>query len=66
LISALAAIRTSGAGLQLTAQVLVNPAVDVTETMLDHASVTQHASGPLTVPQLQLLAACRSAGNRPS
>jgi acetyl esterase len=36
--------------------VLVNPAVDVTETMLDHASVTEHALTPtLAVPQLQLV-----------
>ncbi|GAA2689180.1 alpha/beta hydrolase [Nonomuraea recticatena] len=56
LISALAAIRAKEAGLRLRAQVLVNPLVDVTETMLDHASVTQHARTPtLAVPQLRLL-----------
>jgi acetyl esterase len=55
LISALAAIRAGGAGLRLRAQVLVNPAVDVTATMLDHASVTRYAHTPtLSVPQLQL------------
>src|SRR5207244_1588338 len=55
LISALAAIRTKQAGQQLRAQVLVNPALDVTETMLNHASVTQHAHTPtLTVAQLRL------------
>ncbi|MDP9868091.1 MULTISPECIES: alpha/beta hydrolase [Streptosporangium] len=55
LISALAAIRAREAGLRLRAQVLVNPAVDVTETMLDHASVTRHAHSPtLTLPQLRL------------
>ncbi|WP_214414243.1 alpha/beta hydrolase [Sphaerisporangium fuscum] len=56
LISALAAIRARGAGLRLRAQVLVNPVADVTETMLDHASVTRHASTPtLAVPQLRLV-----------
>ncbi|MFF2147600.1 alpha/beta hydrolase [Kitasatospora sp. NPDC058190] len=55
LITALAAIRAGQAGLQLRAQVLVNPVADVTETMLDHPSVTEHAHSPtLTVPQLRL------------
>jgi acetyl esterase len=55
LIGALAAIRAREAGLLLRAQVLVNPAVDVTGTMLDHASATEHAHTPtLTVPQLRL------------
>jgi acetyl esterase len=55
LISALAAIRARDAGLHLQAQVLVNPAVDMTETMFEHASVTEHARTPtLAVPQLQL------------
>ncbi|MFF1696249.1 alpha/beta hydrolase [Streptomyces sp. NPDC058257] len=55
LINALAAIRAREAGLRLRAQVLVNPAVDVTETMLDHASVTEYARTPtLAVPQLRL------------
>lgn len=55
LISALAAIRSREAGLRLRAQVLVNPAVDVTETLFDHASITEHARTPfLGVPQLQL------------
>ncbi|MEV2251754.1 alpha/beta hydrolase [Streptomyces sp. NPDC050147] len=55
LISALAAIRSSEAGLHLRAQVLVNPAVDVTETLFDHASITEYAHTPfLAVPQLQL------------
>lgn len=54
-ICALAAIRAKEAGLPLQAQVLVNPAVDVTEAMLDHASVTEHARTPtLAVPQLRL------------
>lgn len=55
LISALAAIRARETGLRLSAQVLVNPAVDVTETMLDHDSATEHARTPtLAVPQLRL------------
>ncbi|MCL9792878.1 alpha/beta hydrolase [Frankia sp. AgKG'84/4] len=55
LIGALAAIRARESDLHLKAQVLVNPAVDVTEAMLDHASVTQHARTPtLAVPVLQL------------
>ncbi len=55
LISTLAAIRAKESGLNLKAQVLVNPAVDVTETMLDHASVTQYAHTPtLAVPVLHL------------
>ncbi|MCM2423942.1 alpha/beta hydrolase fold domain-containing protein [Streptomyces sp. RKAG293] len=55
LICAMAAIRAAEAGLRLTAQVLVNPAVDVTETMLDYASATEHASSPtLAEPQLLL------------
>ncbi|MBB6347564.1 acetyl esterase [Nonomuraea muscovyensis] len=55
LINALAAIRARDVSLRLRAQVLVNPAVDVTGTMLEHASVTQHAHSPtLAVPVLQL------------
>ncbi|MEV4108399.1 alpha/beta hydrolase [Nonomuraea sp. NPDC049695] len=55
LISALAAIRARESGLLLRAQVLVNPAADLTGTMFDHASVTQYADSPtLTVPQLRL------------
>lgn len=54
-ICALAAIRAKESGLRLQAQVLVNPAVDVTEKMLDHVSVTEHAHTPtLAVPQLHL------------
>ncbi|AUY52786.1 alpha/beta hydrolase [Streptomyces sp. CB01881] len=56
LITALAAIRARQADLQLRAQVLVNPVADVTGTMFDHLSVTEHAHSPtLTVPQLRLL-----------
>ncbi|MGB8945986.1 MAG: alpha/beta hydrolase [Streptomyces sp.] len=55
LISALAAIRSREAGLALRAQVLVNPAVDVTETLFDHASITEYAHTPfLGLPQLRL------------
>ncbi|MGW1408302.1 alpha/beta hydrolase [Streptomyces sp. NPDC002403] len=55
LISALVAIRARESGLRLRAQVLVNPAVDVTGTMLDHASMTEHArTAALALPQLRL------------
>lgn len=55
LINALAAIRARDARLQLKAQVLVNPCVDVTGTMFDYASVTEHArSQTLAEPQLRL------------
>jgi acetyl esterase len=56
LICALAAIRARAAGPRLRAQVLVNPVVDMTETMLDHPSITEHAHTPtLAVPVLQLI-----------
>ncbi|MEU7456658.1 alpha/beta hydrolase [Streptosporangium roseum] len=56
MVTALAAIRAREAGLHLRAQVLVNPAVDLTSTMFDHASIIRHANSPtLTVPQLRLL-----------
>ncbi|WP_217141231.1 alpha/beta hydrolase [Streptomyces sp. AC627_RSS907] len=55
LISALTAIRAREAGLRLRAQVLVNPAVDVTATMYAHASMSEYGySTGLTVPQLEL------------
>lgn len=55
LIAALSAVRAAGEGLRLRAQVLVNPAADVTGTMFDHASMTEYAETPtLTVPQLRL------------
>lgn len=55
LISALTAIRARDAGLRLAAQVLVNPAVDVTGTMYEHASMAAYGHGPgLAVPQLRL------------
>ncbi|GAA3471150.1 alpha/beta hydrolase [Nonomuraea roseola] len=56
LIAALAAIRARESGLPLRAQVLVNPAVDLTPTMYEHASMRRHANSPtLTMPQMQLL-----------
>lgn len=56
LICALAAIRARDAGLPLKAQVLVNPAVDVTGTMFDHPSMAEHADTPtLGVPVLRLI-----------
>uniref|UniRef100_A0AAU3GW25 Alpha/beta hydrolase n=1 Tax=Streptomyces sp. NBC_01401 TaxID=2903854 RepID=A0AAU3GW25_9ACTN len=55
LICALTAIRAREAGLSLRAQVLVNPAVDLTGTMLDHPSITEHAQTPtLAVEQLRV------------
>lgn len=55
LITALAAILAREAGLPLRAQVLVNPCVDLTPTLYDHASMTQHADSPtLTRAQMQL------------
>ncbi|CRK57892.1 Alpha/beta hydrolase fold-3 domain protein [Alloactinosynnema sp. L-07] len=55
LIAALAALRARESGLLLRAQVLVNPAVDLTETMFDHPSFIRHANSPtLTVEQLRL------------
>lgn len=54
LISALAAIRARRAGLGLRAQVLVNPAVDVTSTAWTYDSTTQYADTPtLSVPLLR-------------
>jgi len=55
LIGALATIRAQESGLRLAAQVLVNPAVDVTGTMLDHPSVAEHDRTPtLTVQTLNV------------
>ncbi|MEU9480889.1 alpha/beta hydrolase [Streptomyces sp. NPDC048191] len=55
LISALTAIRAREAGLELKAQVLVNPAVEVTETMFDYPSIAEYAySPPRALPQLRL------------
>ncbi|MBO0517505.1 alpha/beta hydrolase, partial [Streptomyces beijiangensis] len=46
LIGALAAIRARETGLRLRAQVLVNPAVDVTGTMFDYASMAEYGHAP--------------------
>ncbi|MGW9212815.1 alpha/beta hydrolase [Embleya sp. NPDC055664] len=55
LICALVAIRAAEAGLPLRAQVLVNPAVDVTDTMFEHDSMREYAQTPtLAVPVLRL------------
>jgi len=55
LISALAAIRAGRAGLSLRAQVLVNPATDVTGSMFDYASIAEHAQTPtLALPVLRV------------
>ncbi|KOX24367.1 alpha/beta hydrolase [Saccharothrix sp. NRRL B-16348] len=55
LIAALAAIRAREAGLPLRAQVLVNPALDLTEAGFDHPSMARHAHSPtLTMPHLRL------------
>lgn len=55
LISALTAIRAREAGLELKAQVLVNPAVDVTGTMFDHPSIAEYAYSPTrALPLLRL------------
>jgi acetyl esterase len=55
LISALTAIRAREAGLELKAQVLVNPVLDVTETMFDYPSMAEHAYTPTrALPLLQL------------
>jgi acetyl esterase len=54
LVVALAAIRARESGMRLRAQVLVNPALDVTETALDYASMSEHAHTPtLTVERLR-------------
>ncbi|MFD8594433.1 alpha/beta hydrolase [Kitasatospora sp. NPDC059646] len=53
LITALTALRARDAGLAVAAQVLVNPAVDVSETMLDHPSIAEYAHHP--TPALPLL-----------
>jgi acetyl esterase len=56
LISALTAVRAQEAGLELKAQVLVNPVADVTETMFDYASIAEYAYSPTrALPQLRLL-----------
>jgi len=55
MITALAAIRARESGPSLRAQVLVNPAVDLTSTGFEHASISRHANSPtLTVTQMRL------------
>ncbi|WP_433260751.1 alpha/beta hydrolase [Actinosynnema sp. CS-041913] len=55
MIAALAAIRAKESDLPVRAQVLVNPALDLTETALDYPSMARHADSPtLTVPQVRL------------
>ncbi|MEU6412375.1 alpha/beta hydrolase [Microbispora sp. NPDC046933] len=55
MVTALAAIRAREAGLLLRAQVLVNPAVDLTSAGFEHASMRRHADSPmLTMPQMRL------------
>lgn len=55
LISALTAVRAREAGLELKAQVLVNPVADVTETMFDYPSMAEYAYRPSrTLPLLRL------------
>ncbi|MFG3258720.1 alpha/beta hydrolase [Streptomyces sp. NPDC048172] len=46
LVNALVALRAREAGAALRAQVLVNPAVDVTEAMFDHASIAEYGHAP--------------------
>ncbi|GAA3204717.1 alpha/beta hydrolase [Nonomuraea roseoviolacea] len=56
LISALTAVRARDAGLELRAQVLVNPVVDVTDTMDGYPSVAEYAYSPTrAMPLLRLL-----------
>src|SRR6476620_6643999 len=63
LVVAPAAIRARESGLPLRAQVLVNPALDVTGTALDYPSIAEHAHTPtLTVDRLR---AVRRAGGTP-
>ncbi|KJS63798.1 alpha/beta hydrolase [Streptomyces rubellomurinus] len=55
LISALTAVRAREAGLELRAQVLVNPVVDVTESMPDYPSMAEYADRPTrALPLLRL------------
>jgi acetyl esterase len=55
MVNALAAIRARESGLLLRAQVLVNPAVDLTSAGFEHASISRHAHSPtLTMTQMRL------------
>ncbi|MFJ4650503.1 alpha/beta hydrolase fold domain-containing protein [Nocardia sp. NPDC088792] len=56
LITALTAIRARETGIRLAAQVLVNPAVEVTDTMYDYPSIAEYAYSPTpALPVLRLL-----------
>ncbi|GIF19723.1 acetyl esterase [Actinoplanes tereljensis] len=59
LIAALAAIRARDSGLKLRAQVLVNPAVDLTDTAFDYPSMREHTDGR---GQLELFRRLAAAG----
>lgn len=55
LISALTAVRAARSGLKLRAQVLVNPATDVTGTMFEYPSMAEFADTPTaSLPSLEL------------
>ncbi|MFI7443902.1 alpha/beta hydrolase [Nonomuraea indica] len=55
IVTALAAIRARRSGLPLRAQVLVNPAVDLTSAGFEYASMRRHAHSPtLTMTQMRL------------
>lgn len=47
LIAAMAAIRAAATELPLRAQILVNPVADLTATMFDYPSMTEHADSPM-------------------
>ncbi|GIF73356.1 alpha/beta hydrolase [Asanoa siamensis] len=54
-VTALAAVRARESELDIRAQVLVNPCVDLTDTALDYPSMSQHGASPtLTVAQMEL------------
>jgi acetyl esterase len=56
LVAASVAVLARDAGVPLRAQVLVNPALDVSETGFDHPSVAEHATSPtLTLGAMRLL-----------
>ncbi|WP_280366480.1 alpha/beta hydrolase [Nocardia wallacei] len=55
LVSALVAVRAKAAALPVRAQVLVNPATDLTDTMLDYPSFEKYGNSPtLTVDKMRL------------
>jgi acetyl esterase len=54
MVAALSALRARESGLPLRAQVLVNPCVDLTETVYDYVSMAEYADTPtLTVEQME-------------